>query len=436
MMKTRKTVGLEYGRETVSFEVPESATVLRAPGATTHPLPEEAVRRAVRQPIECRALRDLVSPSATVAITISDSTRAVPNDVFLPVLIDELAAAGISDDRIVIIIGTGMHRESTDAEREALVGRSVLARVEVVDHRANDPDGLVRVADDPPVRVNRRFVEADFRIVTGFIEPHFMAGYSGGRKGVCPALVDLDTIQSFHGYETLANPRARAGVLQGNPCHEIALRIAKLVGVDFLLNVTTSPDHRIADVFCGDLEAAHAAGCAAVDRTTAVELDGTYDLVVTTGGGAPLDQNFYQTVKGIVMAEPAVRTGGEPRGVLAVLSDCTDGLGSAEYADILMRYGKDCGKFMEDIAAHPEQTEKDQWEHQMHCQVVERTGAENLWLFTDGISHEIQQQLALVPFLGVEPATIRLQNAVDAYLREHPSASVAVIPEGPYTVVR
>lgn len=436
MIQTRKTVGLAYGRDTVPIEVPASAVVLRAPAASAHPRPQEAVRRALASPIESSPLRDLVSPSATVAITISDSTRAVPNDIFLPVLLEELAAAGVSEDNVVIIIGTGMHRPSTDAEREALVGRDVLSRVEVIDHRADDPAGLVRVADDPPVRVNRRFVDADFRIVTGFIEPHFMAGYSGGRKGVCPALVDLETIQSFHGYETLSSPRARAGVLDANPCHEIALRVAKLVGVDFLLNVTTSHDHRISQVFCGDLEAAHAAGCAAVDATTAVEIDGRYDVVVTTGGGAPLDQNFYQTVKGIVMAAPAVRVGNGRNGVLAVLSHCSDGLGSAEYADILMRYGKDCTRFISDIASRPDRTEKDQWEHQMHCRVVERIGAENLWLFTDGVPAEQQKRLALVPFLGPGSAPERLQRAVDDVLRERPSASLAIIPDGPYTVVR
>lgn len=431
-MNETKTIQLSYGRAKVPLRVPASATVLLSPGSTPHPHPAEAVRAALRHPIGSPPLRDVVGTPRTVAVTISDGTRAVPNDVFLPVLLDELAAAGVPDSRIVIIVGTGMHRPSSDAEKTALVGAGVRRRVEVIDHRADDASQLVDIEGDLPVRINRRFAEADVRIVTGFIEPHFMAGYSGGRKGVCPALVDLETIQTFHGYRTLSSPDARAGVLDGNPCHDIALKVARRVGVDFLLNVTTSTDHRIAEVFCGDLEQAHNAGCLAVDRAAAVRIRESFDLVITTGGGAPLDQNFYQTVKGIVMAAPAVH---RPGGVLAVLSHCTDGLGSDEYADIVLRYGRDCGRYLSDLAGRPDRTEKDQWEHQLHCRVAEELGIGNIWLATDGLAPDVQRSMALSPILGDGTPADRLQRAVDRYIDRHPEARIAVIPRGPYTMI-
>ena len=433
-MARTETVRLLYGRSGLGLTVPASAAVLQ--GQSVRPVADAsaAVAAALAEPIGSPPLAELIADRkpAAVAITISDITRPVPNREFLPPMLDVLADAGVDASRIVIIIGTGMHRASTPAEREALVGPEVLQRVEVIDHVAADPNTLVAVAGDPPVSINRRFAEADFRIVTGYIEPHFMAGFSGGRKGVCPALVDLTTIQRFHGYCALADPRADNGVLDGNPCHEIALTVARAVGVDFLLNVAITRDRRIAGIYCGDLDAAHRAGCRDVGEWASADIDGPFDLVVTNGGGYPLDATFYQTVKGMCTALPALAAGS----TLLIASECSEGLGSEAFTDLMVRTDNDWRRFLTEIAARPDETRLDQWELQMQSRVLQRIGMDHLWYVGDGIPPGMQRHVAATAILGPGDAGARAQRAIDAYLAARPDARVAVIPDGPYTMLR
>ena len=429
-----KTIRLLYGRKGLAVRVGESAAVLEGKAPPAIADPDATVVRALAEPIGSPPLADIVASRKpnTVAITISDITRPVPNKVFLPPMLAALNAAGVSDSQIVIIIGTGMHRPSTTAEREILIGAEIASRVEVIDHRADAAETLVTVSDDPPVSVCRRFAEADLRIVTGYIEPHFMAGFSGGRKGLCPALVDLATIQRFHGYRTLADPRADNGVLDGNPCHEIALTVARKVGVDFLFNVAITREREIAGIYCGDLEAAHLAGCKDVADWTTAEIDGPFDLVITNGGGFPLDLTFYQTVKGMCTALPALG----PESTLLQVSRCAEQLGSAAFAELITGYDNDWRRFLADIEANAGETKLDQWELQMQSRVLERIGIDRLWFVSDGIGPEIQRRIAVNPILGPGDAEARANRAIEEFLTARPDARVAVIPDGPYTMLR
>jgi len=418
----------------MELSVPDSADVLVAQDVPPVPRPDEAVPAALAAPIGSPPLAELVrrKKPRRVAITVSDITRPVPNRLFLPPMLKVLNDCGVPDSQIVIIIGTGMHRPSTPGERAQLVGPEVLARVEVIDHTAADAATLVRVSDSPPVSVCRRFAEADFRIVTGYIEAHFMAGFSGGRKGVCPALVDLATVQRFHGYETLSHPAADTGVLDGNPCHEIALAVARAVGVDFLFNVAITRDRRIAGIYCGDLVAAHEAGCRQVRDWTTADIDGPYDFVVTNGGGWPLDQTFYQTVKGMCTALPALHAGS----TMLQVSACGEKLGSQAFTDLMMQWADHWQEFLRHIEAHRDRTDLDQWELQMQAKVLRVIGPEKLWFVSDGISQRVQMHIAVNPVLGRGGAAERAQRAVDDYMAAHPDARVCAIPEGPYTMLR
>jgi nickel-dependent lactate racemase len=429
-----KTVHLLYGRDGMDVRLPDSVVVLEGEDVPALPDADAAVAEALEQPIESPSLAEIVrrKQPQTVAITISDITRPVPNKQFLPPMLRTLNDAGVGDEQIVIIVGTGMHRASTPEEHELLVGREILDRVEVIDHDAHDPSTVVKVCDDPPVSVCKRFSEADLRIVTGYIEAHFMAGFSGGRKGVCPALVDLATVQRFHGYETLADPNAETGVLEGNPCHEIALKVARTVGVDLLFNVAITRDRRIAGIYCGDLEAAHLAGCEQVAKWTTAEFEGEFDLLVTNGGGYPLDATFYQTIKGMCTALPAL----SPGTTLLQCSECSEQLGSEAYTKLLLRWDGDWEGFMEHIAANRSRTELDQWEFQMQAKVLQRIGRDRLRLVSDGIPGETQQHIGVTPVLGDGDAVARMQRAIDGFLGEHPDARVGVIPDGPYTMLR
>jgi nickel-dependent lactate racemase len=424
---------LLYGRRGAVLRLPATVTVLQGQHVPSLPEPQEAVRRALQAPIGSPALAELLRRRAprTVAITVSDITRPVPNREFLPVLLDTVQAAGIPLSAVVVVIGTGMHRPSTPEERERIVGAETLQRCEVLDHRAAAADTLTTVSTAPPVRVCRRFAEADFRLVTGYIEPHFMAGFSGGRKGVCPALVDLATVQRFHGFETLHDPRADTGRLEGNPCHRIALEVARLVGVDFLFNVAVTRDRQIAGIYCGDLVQAHETGCRQVAEWTRARVGEPYDLVISNGGGYPLDQTYYQTVKGMCGALPALG----PASTLLLLSSCTEGVGSRAYAELLSEYGRDWRRFLRDAAARPGDTRLDQWQLQMQCRVLERIGTERLWLATDGVAPADLARLAVSPVPGDGDAVLRAQRFIDAFVAARPGARIAIVPEGPYTML-
>lgn len=428
-----KTIPLAHGHDTIELSVPHSTRVLQSEHAPETVLGTGEIRDALAHPTGTDSLEALLRARSPrrVAITISDITRAVPNRILLPPILETIAAVGIPDEAVVIVVGTGMHRPSTEAEHETLVGPHILARYRIVDHRADDPDGLTRISTDPHVAVSSEFAEADFRIVTGFIEPHFMAGFSGGRKGVCPALVDLATVQRFHGYETLASPAAREGLLEGNPCHEIASSIARTVGVDFLCNVAINREKQIVGIYCGDLFEAHERGTRDVSLWNGVRLDETFDIVITSGGGAPLDHTYYQTVKGMCMALPALHS----RSTLLIVSGCSEQFGSPEYVDVMTRYATRPAQFIADIAQTPNQAKKDQWQYQMQCRVIDRIGAGRILFVSDFLREEFLPITAAHPVGGPGTASERAQRALDRLLSEQPGSSVAAIPDGPYTML-
>ncbi|MCX5660444.1 MAG: nickel-dependent lactate racemase [Planctomycetota bacterium] len=429
-----KPVELRYHTGRLPLSVPASADVLCGPGSKPAPDALAAVRAALAKPIGSPPLAELLrrrgKPPASVAITISDITRPVPNEPVVTALLESLNAAGVPDSAVVVIIATGMHRPSTPEERRIMLGEALLRRVEVIDHVSDDTASHVPISENPPVSVNARFVRAAFKIVTGLIEPHFMAGYSGGRKGVCPGLVDLRTVQRFHGYKTMADPRSTEGVMAGNPCHEEAVRVAGLVGVDFLVNVTITHDRKLSGVYAGDMAAAHAQGCREVEHATGAVVDHDYDLVVTCGGGYPLDQSFYQTGKGMVTAMPALG----PESTLLIVSACTE-VGSPEFKGLLLKYENDWRRFLVDAKADPNVI-KDQWQYQMMSRVLERVGLERILLVNDGLDRDLQRKLSVTPLTGEGDVATRTQRFIDEFAASRPGARIAVIPEGPYTMLR
>jgi nickel-dependent lactate racemase len=364
-----------------------------------------------------------------VVVVVSDITRPVPYVQLLPELLREIEGEGVPRDEITILIATGMHRPSTAGERDEMLGEAGRTH-RVVDHRADDDSQLVELpgpsAAGATVRLNRRYVEAGFRLITGLVEPHFMAGFSGGRKAICPGLASLDTIQHFHGAAILGDPRAANGVLEGNPCHEEALSVARMVPPDFTLNVVLDRQRRVVRSFAGPLEEAHLAACDFVRDCACPMVHEQADVVVTSSGGHPLDATFYQCVKGFVSCLPAVKPGGH----IIALGGCSEGIGSAEYADLMARYAGRWREFLEDIR-RPGVFTKDQWELQVHCRALEKVGQENLHFVTDGLSPGELSRLS-VNGHGAEPGEVReVAQALLDELAGH-EASVAVIPDGSY----
>ncbi|WP_428389598.1 nickel-dependent lactate racemase [Mucisphaera sp.] len=432
MSGSGKEVALRYDRGRVSVHVPEHAEVLEAAGASAVADAEGAVLTALRSPIGCDALVSIARQKKPerVVVTISDITRPVPNEPILKGILAELAAAGVTEDRVTVLVATGMHRPSTEEERVIMLGADLASRLSVVDHVSSDPEQLVRISEDPPVGINKLYLEADLKIVTGLIEPHFMAGYSGGRKGICPGLVDLATISRFHGFQTMADPRSAEGVMDGNPCHDEALRVARIVGCDFLVNCAIDESRKLAGVYAGDLEAAHEVGCEQVAGWNSVEVTQAYDLVISNGGGYPLDESFYQTIKGIVMALPALHEGSR----LVVASKCTE-VGSAPFAELVHRYDGDWRGFLAAIEATDEII-KDQWSFHMQTRVLALIGQERLMLASDGLPVSEQQRWSVTPVSGEGSVADRLQAEIDRFVSDRPDGRIGVIPEGPYTMLR
>jgi len=297
-------VQLAYGRGRLAVDFPEDRTTVLEP--TYIPgLPDEAgaIRDALQAPLGAPPLASMVGPEQTVAISVCDITRPMPSRTLLPVLLGELAH--VPDERIVILIATGTHRPNDRGELVEMLGEEVVGRYRVVNHSAFDDDGLTYLGDvEPrvPVWLNRQWVNADFRITTGFVEPHFFAGFSGGPKLVAPGLAGFKTTMRLHDAEMIASPNARWGVTEGNPIHDAIRRIAAHVGVHFSVDVAINRDRQITSVAAGELFAVHAAMAERVKGSAMQPFDAPFDVVVTTNSGYPLDQNLYQTVKGLSAA--------------------------------------------------------------------------------------------------------------------------------------
>ncbi len=425
---------IAYGRRRLKLRLPDTARELVASAPAPLARPGEAILNALRRPLGTAPLRELAAGRRHACIVVADITRPVPYRLLLPPLLAELEGRV---GRVTILVATGTHRASTPDEKLEMFGPEVVEHYEIVDHDSRDPSQLValgrRTSSGTQVWLNRLYLEADLRVLTGLVEPHFMAGYSGGRKTLCPGLADLRTIQKFHGPGFLEDPRAASGILDGNPCHREAREVAQIAGAEFTLNVALDLQRRLVGVFAGGLDAAFEAAVAKVDGYCRAELPEPADIVVTSGGGHPLDKTFYQTVKGMVNALPAVR----PGGAVLIASACSEGIGNREYAELMFGYDGRHEQFLRDITARDE-VEQDQWEFEEQCKVLARVGVEGLVVCTDGIERSVLTRLSVTPAAALckegEPE-LQLQGALDELLRRRPGARVAAIPDGPYLIV-
>ncbi|MCX7853809.1 MAG: nickel-dependent lactate racemase, partial [Caldilineales bacterium] len=284
-------VRLAYGRQGLEVDLPPQTQVIAprfVPGLEDEPA---ALRAALRRPIAAPPLADLVKPGDTVVIVHTDITRATPNDRILPILLEELEHAGVRRRDITLLNGLGTHRRQTEAELRAMLGDAIVETYRCLQHDCFDDANLVSLGVTSfghPVRINRTYMEADVKILTGFIEPHFFAGFSGGPKAILPSLAGAESVFTNHGRDMIAHPRATWGVTEGNPIWEEMREVALRTRPTFLLNVTLNTRRQITGVFAGDMLQAHAAGCAFVREHAMAPVDGAFDIVITTNSGYPL----------------------------------------------------------------------------------------------------------------------------------------------------
>lgn len=417
-------VDLAYGRTGLTVDLPETTDIVSArflPG-----LPDEtaAIRQALRRPIGSAPLAAKVKPGDKVVIAHSDITRATPNDRLLPVLLAELEAAGVAREDITLLNALGTHRRQTEAELRLMLGDAVVDAYRCLQHDAFDEANLVSLGQTSfgyPVRVNRFFMEADIRLLTGFIEPHFFAGFSGGPKGVLPALAGAESVLTNHGRDMIAHPKATWGSIEGNPIWEEMREVALRAQPTFLINVTLNNRREITGVFAGDMLAAHAAGCAFVRENAMARVDAPYDVVITTNSGYPLDQNLYQAVKGMSAANQIVR----PGGAIVVAAECADGLPDhGRYADLLAEAGSPQGVL--DMLARPGFNAQDQWQVQIQAMIQLRA---EVYVYSDGLTDEQIRRALFTPCRNIEQTVAHLQEQYG------PQARLCVIPDGPQTIV-
>jgi nickel-dependent lactate racemase len=417
-------VRLAYGRTGLTVELPDGVPVSIIEPRRVAGLHDEraAIVEALRSPIRTLPLGEVVRPDDTVAVVFSDLTRPMPNDRALPPLLEELSLAGAADERVVLINALGTHRPQTEAELRRMLGDEIVSRYRIVQHDAWNSANLVAVATNRagrPVRVNRTYLEASRRILTGFIEPHFFAGFSGGPKAVLPGISDAEAILDNHGPEMVAEPGATWAVTDGNPMWEEMLAVAKATAPDFLLNVTLNQEREITGVFAGDLVAAHRAGVAFARQTAMQPVATPFDVVITSNSGYPLDLNLYQAVKGMAAAARIVK----PEGDIIVAAECWDGIPShGEYKRLLWEAASP-----RDLLARvmvPGFRCQDQWEAQIQAQ-IQMTA--RVHVYADGLSDGELRKALVIPCRSIE-------ETVAGILREKPEATIAVLPDGPQTV--
>ncbi len=419
-------ITLSYGRTGLPVALPDANVrhVLRFRALPPIEEPRDTIVAALRQPNGCLPLRELARGRETVCLVTSDITRPVPNPLLLPPILDELTAAGVAPERVTILIGTGSHRPNTSDELREMLGDEVVGSgVEIVNHDAYDPRQLVvrgQTRRGTPVRANRRYAEAGLRVCLTLVEPHLIAGFSGGRKAICPGIAGIETILRFHAPELVQPEEACAGLIDGNPAHQESLEAAALAGAPELsVNVTLDEARRLTGVFAGEMEAAHRAAVAHSVAQSKVAIPRPVDIAITTSAGHPLDLTFYQGVKGIAAPLRILK----PGGTILVAHECAEGIGEPDLVRRMME--------TENLDTYVPRIWDATWFHmdQWYAQFAKiRRRAGEVLNYSTGVPRDQQARCFVTPVAGVEEGVAR------ALGRHGPDAAIAVLPEGPYVL--
>ena len=415
-------VELAYGKTGLGVELPDERTTVIEP-AYVPGLPDErgALLNAIRNPLGTKPPRLMVRPDQTVAISVCDITRPMPSSTVLPVLLGELAH--VPDEQIVVLVATGTHRTNSPDELEAMLGSDVTSRYRVVNHSSFDKSGLAYAGETSggiPIWLNRLWMESDVRITTGFVEPHFFAGFSGGPKMVAPGLAGFDTIMHLHNAPMIAHPKSIWGVTEGNPIHGAIREIARLTGVDFSVDVTINRDHKITSAYAGELFAVHRAACQGARRTAMQPVEKPFEVVITTNSGYPLDLNLYQSVKGMSAGAQVVKDGG----AIICAAECSDGIPEhGEYKKLLGE--REGPQELLDMVNAPGFSRHDQWQIHLQAQIQLRA---RVYLKSGYLT------AAEVRAAHLEPVEDVQKTAWDLLDEYGSDSRVCVLPQGPQTI--
>jgi len=414
-------VNLAYGQGHLTVELPEKRTTIIEPSHKPGLSDERAaVMEALAKPIGAKPLKELIRPTDKVCIGFTDITRATPNERLIPWLLEYLSF--LPRENITLLNALGTHRPNTKEELEKLLSPAVVRDYRVLNHEPENPAALKQFGatrDGTPALINKHIAEADFRITTGFIEPHFFAGFSGGPKGIMPGLAGLETVMSNHGAANIGNPKSTFGMTEGNPIWEEMRDIALRVGSTFLLNVTLNEGRQITGVFAGDLLEAHRTGFEFVRRSAMQRVKTPFEVVVTTNSGYPLDQNLYQGVKGMSAGARIIQEGG----TLILACECREGVPAKSPLDLLLRSAGSSEEILA-LLATPGFVRPEQWQAQIQALIQRRAKV----LVYSSLPDEIVRAAHLTPCHDIGAAV------AEELERRGADARIAVLPQGPLTI--
>lgn len=420
-IRMHKTIPIPYYTSTLNLHVDEEnlKAVLTAKmhGFHAEKSQEQLVLDALEHPVGSPRLRELARDKQKIVIVTSDHTRAVPSKITLPLLLKEIRSGNPQAD-ITILIATGLHRPTTEEEQRRMFGDEIVDHEKIAINNAFDPEQFVELCTLPSgavFQVNKLAAQCDLLVTEGFVEPHFFAGFSGGRKSILPGVCSERTINENHSYKAVSHPRSNSGMLKDNPIHADMLCAAKAVNVQFIFNVALDGEKKIVAAWAGDLEKAHEAGVAFIRQWSQCPVV-TGDIVVTSNGGYPLDQNLYQSPKAMATAEACA---GED-GVIIMCCSCCDGMGGAHFGEILQRGTPDeIDRYLSEIP--PQKTIPEQWCAQVCVRVLRR---HQVILVTTFLDHDEVRRANMIP------ASTPDEALEIAYRLKGEHASVVVIPDG------
>ncbi|BCP55231.1 hypothetical protein K32_38480 [Kaistia sp. 32K] len=423
------SIAISYGRGHLSVRLPPDAvaTLVRKGQLPKLADPAAALEAAFAAPVAAPPLAELAAGRRSACILICDITRPVPNRLFLRPMVETMVAAGIPLEAITVLVATGLHRPNLGDELAELVGDPwVLAHVRIVNHDARDDDAHVNFGHtatrNTPVRIDRLFAEADLRIATGLVEPHFMAGWSGGRKVIAPGVAHHETIRTFHSARFMEDPLAVQCNLLGNPLHEEQLEIVRMLGEVYALNTVLDEERDLVCITFGEIIASHQAAVDFVEAATTIPFDRKFSTVVTSSAGYPLDKTYYQTIKGMVTPLDILK----PGGTLIIASECSEGFGSPEFRAAqarLVELGPE--RFLATLTAKS-LAEIDEWQTEMQLKPM-RLG--KVALYSTGLAGYDRRLTGVAMVDDIE-------TAIAESIALSGDSEIAIIPEGPYVVPR
>jgi len=422
------TIIFDYGKDGIEIKVNPSwnLTVFRPKKQEVIEEPNKSIKESINNPTGTLPLRDIIKEKGDlkqICIVVSDATRPVPSKIILNALVEELNSYGIEDDQILILIATGLHRRSREDELERILGRDLKNRLKSIDHVATDKTSLKYLGTAPdgvPIYINKHYCESDLKILTGYVEPHFFFGFSGGRKSLAPGIAGAETIQANHSAENIGHPLARFGFDEGNPMHENSKQISDIVGADFIVNVCINEHHKITLVAAGNIKKVHEQLVDYQMKYIFEEIDELYDIVICGNGGYPLDLNLYQAVKSMAIGEIAVKEGG----TIISVNELSDGVGIGQenFRDLIFS-GKTPKTLYEQVL-NKEITIPDQWEIQVLTRIMMKA---EIYVISLLKAEEIGN-------IGLKHAN-SVEDAIKRSLKKHgQGARILILPNGPQVI--